>query len=98
MGLWVGALCAVDVALRGADRRNAITVTVRPSRLGGTYIVLGDETGLICVANDADDANRILQRAGCDLRIVIDEACQHAPDDSPFRQPFFTTKANGETA
>lgn len=50
-------LSATDLAISLAIRSGSLTVVERPSRLGGTFVAIGDEHGIIEVADDMDAAN-----------------------------------------
>lgn len=47
---------ATDFAIRLAAQAGTLTLTERPSRFGDTYIAIGDDHGLIEVANTMAEA------------------------------------------
>jgi hypothetical protein len=58
-------LSATDYAIRLADKAGVLNLTIRPSRLGGSYVAICDDCGVIEVAADLDAATaRIAQACG----------------------------------
>lgn len=51
-------LSATDVAISLAAKAGTLTLTERPSRLGGTFVAIGDEHGIIEVADDMAAAQK----------------------------------------
>ncbi len=49
-------LSATCVAIALASKQGALRLVERPSRLGGTYVAIEDDRGLIEVANDMAEA------------------------------------------
>lgn len=50
-------LSSTDLAIAVAVKAGTIFLTERPSRLGGTFVAISDDVGLIEVHNTADEAN-----------------------------------------
>ena len=55
---------ATDFAIALAARRNTLSLIERPSRLGGTFIAISDEFGVIEVADDMASAQKRVQEVG----------------------------------
>jgi hypothetical protein len=51
-------LSATDLAIRIAAKAGTLTLTERPSRFGGTFVAIGDDRGIIEVADDMAAAQR----------------------------------------
>jgi hypothetical protein len=50
-------LSATDLAIALAVKAGTLTLTERPSRFGGTFVAVGDDHGIIEVADDMLAAN-----------------------------------------
>jgi hypothetical protein len=58
-------LSATDFAIAVAVKAGTLTLTERPSRFGGTFVAVGDDHGIIEVANDMAAAHvRVAQITG----------------------------------
>ena len=51
-------ISATDVAISLAAKAGTLTLVERASRFGGVYVAIGDEHGIIEVADDMDAAKR----------------------------------------
>lgn len=51
-------ISATDVAIALAVKAGTLTLVERVSRFGGTFVAIGDEYGIIEVADDMVAANR----------------------------------------
>ena len=51
-------ISATDVAIALAAKAGTLTLTERASRFGGVYVVIGDEYGIIEVADDMEAARK----------------------------------------
>lgn len=51
-------LCSTDLAIALAAKAGTLSLTERPSRFGGTFVAIGDEYGIIEVADDMPAANK----------------------------------------
>lgn len=49
-------ISATDVAISLAAKAGTLTLTERASRFGGVYVAIGDEHGIIEVADDMAEA------------------------------------------
>lgn len=54
-------ISATDVAIRRAVRLETLRLVERPSRLGGTYVAIEDDHGLIEVADTRAEAEARVQ-------------------------------------
>ena len=51
-------ISATDVAISLASKAGTLTLVERASRFGGVYVAIGDEHGIIEVADDMKSAQR----------------------------------------